>query len=412
MKMLQDVNTQKYGIISISYDAGPRKKELMNNDKEYTWRSGKLISVLPFRVMSMHYCYQDPLVDMLLALARVVLGARTRARLRPHCGQHLELVYELMSFGIPPDLLPIEIRGQECVTTTKNHRLFLERLQREDEEALSYRRQQQQQQQQLEPMELYDDRYLPSLSQALFTSPLDVDDLDFGLDNDDGIDNNNNPTIISSDDLNDVLFADIQPQLQDMDIKSTDILLRDMAAIEKNRAEPSEPPKPNHPAKRFREETKKPTPVKNQGQEQDHEQRVVEPNDSDVLLGRGNIGVHKANPGNVRFQQLMDKYEEQYEREDRFGKTVVAGIIVNAIKEGNGRFLRQDENGWVVITDNVARTRVGHNFRNRRIKRTKQTKKNGKNDGATGKGNDNSSILSSSFDQSTCNLFQNCGSFG
>ena len=407
MKMLQDVNTQKYGIISISYDAGPRKKELMNNDKEYTWRSGKLISVLPFRVMSMHYCYQDPLVDMLLALARVVLGARTRARLRPHCGQHLELVYELMSFGIPPDLLPIEIRGQECVTTTKHHKLFLERLKREDEETLLYLRQQQQQMllQQLEPIELFDDQNLPDLSQALLSAPLDDDDLDFGLDNNDGVDDNNNPTFVSSNDLSDVFFADVQPQL-----KATNILLRDIASIEKNRTEPSELPKSDHPANRVGEEKKKTNAVKTQ--EQDHEQRVLEPNDSDVLLGRGNIGVHKANPGNVRFQQLMDKYEDQYESEDRFGKTVVAGMIVNAIKEGNGRFLRQDENGWVVITDNVARTRVGHNFRNRRIKRMKQTKKNGKNGGATGKGNGNSSILSSSFDQSTCNLFQNCGGFG
>ena len=138
--------------------------------------------------------------------------------------------------------------------------------------------------------------------------------------------------------------------------------------------------------------------------------RVSEPTDSDVLLGRGNIGVHKSNPGNVRFQQLMDKYEDQYENEDRFGKTVVAGMIVDTIKQGNGRFLRQDETGWIVISDTVARTRVGHNFRNRRIKRIKQNKKN-----AAGKGNDNKSsisILSSgkyvSDDDAKCNPFSNC----
>ena len=416
MKMMQDVNTQKYGVVSVSYDAGPRKKEFSMNDKIYTWKSGKLISVLPFRVMSMHYCYMDPLTDMLLALAKTVLGARTRARLRPHCGKHLELMYDLMTYGISPDMFPIEICGDECVTTTKNHDIFLERLQREDEEELLYLQQQPEVTPELllAPKDIDVDDDDPMSLSHLLSSPLLIDDIDFCDDYDeDGFDQlDNSPAIVS---LVGSTSCNLDPKIQQSpqnEVKSTNILIRDDSANEKKvKVQPKELSTTDHRAKRLRlDKPKKKRERKKKNQAPEEPQRVSEPTDSDVLLGRGNIGVHKSNPGNVRFQQLMHKYEDQYESEDRFGKTVVAGMIVDTIKQGNGRFLRQDETGWIVISDTVARTRVGHNFRNRRIKRIKQNKKN-----AAGKGNDNKSsisILSSgkymSDDDAKCNLFANC----
>ena len=86
MKMLRrDEDTQKRGIVSIGYDCEIRKSFSIQ-EQILVWKSCRLLNVLPFRIVSMHYCYSDPVVHALIALGTTALGARTRARVRPHYG--------------------------------------------------------------------------------------------------------------------------------------------------------------------------------------------------------------------------------------------------------------------------------------------------------------------------------------
>ena len=90
------------------------------------------------------------------------------------------------------------------------------------------------------------------------------------------------------------------------------------------------------------------------------------PKRMDVLLGRGKV--IQEHPGNLRYRHLIETSRERYERSSKFEKTAVAEVIVRMIKESNGRFSKQDDDGtgWVVVSDEIAREKVAHAFRNRR----------------------------------------------
>ena len=89
---------------------------------------------------------------------------------------------------------------------------------------------------------------------------------------------------------------------------------------------------------------------------------IVIPNHEDILLGRGNINHY----GNLRFRQLIDQYQQEYEDADKVGKTNVAEKIVQVIKSSGGRFLKKNGNGWIQECDEKSRYCVSHRFRNMR----------------------------------------------
>jgi hypothetical protein len=49
----------------------------------------------------------------------------------------------------------------------------------------------------------------------------------------------------------------------------------------------------------------------------------------------------------------------------------VATKVVEIVKNFNGRFLKQDQAGWVVVPSDVARDKCSHAFRNLRLASTK-----------------------------------------
>ena len=107
------------------------------------------------------------------------------------------------------------------------------------------------------------------------------------------------------------------------------------------------------------------------------------PNKMDVLMGRGNLGHH----GNIRFRTLIDEYCDEYETSHRMGKTVISETIVMRIQGkdsdsgastgsgGGGRFLKREKGYWVVMTDDAAREKVSHRFRNLRNQKPQQQQK-------------------------------------
>jgi hypothetical protein len=88
---------------------------------------------------------------------------------------------------------------------------------------------------------------------------------------------------------------------------------------------------------------------------------VFHPND--VLFGRGKVAVD--HPGNAKFRRLVDVYMRKYEEAERLEKTCIAEVIVQMVKETNGRFLKQEAGGWDEVDGPAARKKVAHAFRNR-----------------------------------------------
>ena len=91
---------------------------------------------------------------------------------------------------------------------------------------------------------------------------------------------------------------------------------------------------------------------------------VLVPGPYDVLLGRGRFIQDHA--GNIRFRSIAECHRKEYESVSKMDKKFVAATIVQLVKEGNGRFLRQEGPGWVEVDDATAREKVSHLFRNSR----------------------------------------------
>lgn len=109
----------------------------------------------------------------------------------------------------------------------------------------------------------------------------------------------------------------------------------------------------------------------------DNLHRIVVPGTYDVLLGRGRpLQKHS---GNLRYHHIIESYQGRYEKASKLEKTKLSKLIVQTMKNEGGRFLKQDDMGWIEIDDEVARYKVSHTFRNHRIAaRVLEKRKNGK----------------------------------
>lgn len=106
----------------------------------------------------------------------------------------------------------------------------------------------------------------------------------------------------------------------------------------------------------------------------------------DVLFGRGwPIMKH---PGNVMFRNIIDSKLEEYQNEkSKRGKTLIAYAIVCMVKqkEIGGRFLKEDSDWWVEVSNDMARQKVSIAFRDARKQKMNNSRSNGKNYNSTHK---------------------------
>jgi hypothetical protein len=109
MFALKDVETQKRGIVGVCYNVGKDHAR----DRETVWKVAKTVTMMPFRLMGIHYCYDDEKVKMLFSLAMYVFNKNARIRCRIHFGTDMECIYALMTFGIPSEILPISPCGDK-----------------------------------------------------------------------------------------------------------------------------------------------------------------------------------------------------------------------------------------------------------------------------------------------------------
>lgn len=97
---------------------------------------------------------------------------------------------------------------------------------------------------------------------------------------------------------------------------------------------------------------------------------IVEcPRAEDCLFGKG-MPIMK-HPGNVEMRRLLEPRYERYEAAEYRDKAAIAWEVVNEIKGGSGRFLKEDPDGWFVqVSDELARQKISIAFRD--MKRTRQ----------------------------------------
>jgi len=225
MYALKDEETQKNGIVLIAYNVGKGK----TRDRQAMLKSGQLMFSLPIRFAGVHYCYDDEKMKPLFYIAMYAVQKAARLRCRFHCGTDMEIIYNLMTFGIPAEALPVNLNGS---LRLEAHRDYVRRMKNADN-------------------------------------------------TDDNID------------------------------------------------------------------------------------RIHVPGKYDVLLGRGKP-LQKYS-GNLNYHYIIETYHDRYEAAAKGVKAELAMEIVKKIKAQGGRFLKQDDAGWTAITDQAAKTKVSHTFRNHRI---------------------------------------------
>jgi hypothetical protein len=78
----------------------------------------QLVRSLPLHVCAIHQCFDDLKVRTIINFFLRFLSDQDRARVKLHHGSHMEVVYALMTYGIPTDLLPVNSTGS---LKRKNH---------------------------------------------------------------------------------------------------------------------------------------------------------------------------------------------------------------------------------------------------------------------------------------------------
>ncbi|KAL3941169.1 MAG: hypothetical protein SGBAC_004423 [Bacillariaceae sp.] len=119
-KAAEDEDTQKRGIVMIFYALAQKTYDGRNNRPV---RLLKAFGDLPARVVATHFCYDNAAMKPLLNLLSNHMETKMLCRFRSHCGQHGDCQYNLMTFGIPKECLPIDVTGQ---VDLNNHKLLLE----------------------------------------------------------------------------------------------------------------------------------------------------------------------------------------------------------------------------------------------------------------------------------------------
>jgi len=95
--------------------------------------------------------------------------------------------------------------------------------------------------------------------------------------------------------------------------------------------------------------------------------KIEYPRSVDVLFGRGKS--YNDFNGNTSMYAHIDRYKDRYQRTaSKDEKTLIAETVLLTIKESGGRFLKRSKDpmdGWVTVTDTVAREKISHCFRSR-----------------------------------------------
>ena len=117
MSLIEDVETQRNGMILMGVNVGPKRRI----DREVAFNVHKVRRALPLRTVAIHYCYDDMRMIPMMTLGMLAMGAAGRVRFRPHYGDwRKDISYQLSTFGVPADAVPITEDGEVKVKTFRS----------------------------------------------------------------------------------------------------------------------------------------------------------------------------------------------------------------------------------------------------------------------------------------------------
>lgn len=124
-----DEETQRKGVVIIHYNL-----EAQVASHGIIQSLGRILRLLPLRVASIHVCVNDMVVQAAASIASLLIGSTNTVRVRSHCGTDMEVLFELMTFGLDvtfPQSFPISPSGEVDIS---GHVQFLQ--QRRMQEAM------------------------------------------------------------------------------------------------------------------------------------------------------------------------------------------------------------------------------------------------------------------------------------
>jgi hypothetical protein len=351
--MSDDERARRVGYLSVAYSVQVDIASLLKRHVKIhaaIGRTTRMRECLPMRPSAIHFCYNDIRLRPFISIYQQFIGTHGRVRFRSHFGSHTECQYALMSFGIMPDCLPVDTKGNKNCTSLNQwiekrkilesdidgafvHRSLLEfevSLGSQDLEVIS----------QLE-FELSNIKKKPAYDKAKFLWPMSVTDPSFCLHFLRAADSN--PRKAAH------MLIDSLPRV---DVEGGKLGLVDlMLWLEKRKRE-----------------LQAADPITFCSF--DDTDVIYFPSVNDILLGRGFD--YQNFPGNQCFISFVELQEDTYNDAGhrRLKKTAISKQVVKSLQASGSRFLQRagnEEDGWWVhVDDHTARQKVSHAFRNLR----------------------------------------------
>lgn len=125
MTMIRDEQAQTKGVVVIVMNHCAFRVPM-----EIYTAVNNLHLVLPQRFVAGHYCYTDPDLRPYVAGFQLLIHEKDRYRMKTHFGTLSEIFFELQTFGIPTEALPLTKEGS-CCNDWHEHWLALARRQEE-----------------------------------------------------------------------------------------------------------------------------------------------------------------------------------------------------------------------------------------------------------------------------------------
>jgi hypothetical protein len=320
---------------------------------------------MPLRSSAKHFCYNNEQLKPLFKLMAQEWNPAQAIRFRTHFGSSMECIYNLMTFGISRESIPVREDGS---VTLEYHRSFLAALEvQEKAERLLWA---------LRPSTgdlndpfLAHKEHDDLMQQMWFEDDTVQDDplpLDASIQDifpDDFLARLTRSSISTDEPL------PIETSLSDLESMPKSFLARlARASFLHSSGGLSSPPKSNSngkcPGMTATPSAENRPPNGAMGMSK----LVLVPGPLDVILGRGRHNRNK--PGNRKLQAKLEEYHQQYENADKHQKTTLAESILCTMKEEGSRFLvRQGgkQHGvWVQVSHEKARDKIAHDFRNMR----------------------------------------------
>jgi len=107
-----DIETQRRGVVFVIWPGPTNEFKLSFPDKKEHVTGARIFESSPIRICAIHFCIRDgPVANMIKAGLILMMGEENRSRIRLDSGEGIEILYKLMGYGIPADLVPVTDTG-------------------------------------------------------------------------------------------------------------------------------------------------------------------------------------------------------------------------------------------------------------------------------------------------------------